>query len=127
MSTTEQPLQGSSPNDTADLTLRTQQLGKYVFHDRGYGHYIITENDRLVEDSHKFTNSEVHQLYAFALEDRPTKAQMDELATVGSDGRVIEASHHPSKSQMDERCRAAGKLVRYAPITSYASAESQID
>ncbi|KAL8844247.1 MAG: hypothetical protein Q9176_001422 [Flavoplaca citrina] len=81
MSTTDRTQQGS-PNNLEDLTLPTQHLGKYILHDYGYGHYTISEGGRVIEDSHDFTNSEVHQYYAFGLEDRPTKAQMDELATL---------------------------------------------
>ncbi|KAL9633533.1 MAG: hypothetical protein Q9204_003357 [Flavoplaca sp. TL-2023a] len=96
----------------SEMTLPTQHLGKYILHDYGYGHYTITEGGRVIRDSHDFTNSEVHQYFASGLEDKPTKAQMDELATVGSDGRVVEASHHPTKSQMDDLCREPGKLMR---------------
>ena len=124
MSTTDRTQQGSLPNDMTHLTLPTQQMGRYVFHDRGYGHYIITEDDRVIEDSHDFTNSEVHQLYAIALKRGLwDKTTCDEMRNRDLDGRVIETSHHPTKSQMDERCRAAGKLVRYTPANSYASTE----
>ncbi|KAI4261557.1 MAG: hypothetical protein L6R42_003244 [Xanthoria sp. 1 TBL-2021] len=80
------------------------QREKYVLHETGNGHYIITLNGRVFQDSHQFTESEIHELLRYN-RGHPVRLFLDLnwLTGPGRKAGCFEAEPHVAYSPYIER------------------------